>query len=186
MAAASRAGEHAGHRVIPCLDVDDGRVVKGVNFENLRDAGDPVELAAALRRRGRRRVDLPGRDRIVGGPGHHARGGAPDGRAGVHPADRRRGGADGRGCRRAAASRRGQGVGEHRRDRATGPAGRDGAPVRLAVHRAVRGRPHGARGVTADAVGLGGHHPRRPPRGPVSTPWRGPPGAPTSGSGRSC
>lgn len=33
-------------RVIPCLDVDDGRVVKGVNFENLRDAGDPVELAA--------------------------------------------------------------------------------------------------------------------------------------------
>ena len=33
-------------RVIPCLDVDQGRVVKGVNFENLRDAGDPVELAA--------------------------------------------------------------------------------------------------------------------------------------------
>ncbi|MGJ3509256.1 imidazole glycerol phosphate synthase subunit HisF [Enemella sp. A6] len=34
-------------RVIPCLDVHDGRVVKGVNFTNLRDAGDPVELAAA-------------------------------------------------------------------------------------------------------------------------------------------
>jgi cyclase len=33
-------------RVIPCLDVDNGRVVKGVNFANLRDAGDPVELAA--------------------------------------------------------------------------------------------------------------------------------------------
>src|SRR5215468_10248296 len=33
-------------RIIPCLDVDDGRVVKGVNFQNLRDAGDPVELAA--------------------------------------------------------------------------------------------------------------------------------------------
>ncbi|QOR72315.1 imidazole glycerol phosphate synthase subunit HisF [Ruania alkalisoli] len=32
-------------RVVPCLDVDAGRVVKGVNFENLRDAGDPVELA---------------------------------------------------------------------------------------------------------------------------------------------
>jgi cyclase len=32
-------------RVIPCLDVDAGRVVKGVNFDNLRDAGDPVELA---------------------------------------------------------------------------------------------------------------------------------------------
>jgi len=34
-------------RVIPCLDVTGGRVVKGVNFEHLRDAGDPVELAAA-------------------------------------------------------------------------------------------------------------------------------------------
>jgi cyclase len=33
-------------RIIPCLDVDGGRVVKGVNFANLRDAGDPVELAA--------------------------------------------------------------------------------------------------------------------------------------------
>ncbi|KAF4406119.1 MULTISPECIES: imidazole glycerol phosphate synthase subunit HisF [Streptomyces] len=32
-------------RVIPCLDVDGGRVVKGVNFKNLRDAGDPVEMA---------------------------------------------------------------------------------------------------------------------------------------------
>jgi cyclase len=34
-------------RVIPCLDVDAGRVVKGINFRDLRDAGDPVELAAA-------------------------------------------------------------------------------------------------------------------------------------------
>ncbi len=34
-------------RVIPCLDVDNGRVVKGVNFTDLRDAGDPVELARA-------------------------------------------------------------------------------------------------------------------------------------------
>lgn len=33
-------------RVIPCLDVDRGRVVKGINFDNLQDAGDPVELAA--------------------------------------------------------------------------------------------------------------------------------------------
>ena len=32
-------------RIIPCLDVSDGRVVKGLNFESLRDAGDPVELA---------------------------------------------------------------------------------------------------------------------------------------------
>ena len=34
-------------RIIPCLDVHAGRVVKGVNFVNLRDAGDPVEIAAA-------------------------------------------------------------------------------------------------------------------------------------------
>ena len=39
-------------RVIPCLDVKDGRVVKGVNFVSLRDAGDPVELASAYDREG--------------------------------------------------------------------------------------------------------------------------------------
>ena len=44
-------------RVIPCLDVDGGRVVKGVNFVGLRDAGDPVELAAAY--------DGQGADEIV-------------------------------------------------------------------------------------------------------------------------
>jgi cyclase len=43
--------------VIPCLDVDAGRVVKGVNFENLRDAGDPVELA--------RRYDAEGADELT-------------------------------------------------------------------------------------------------------------------------
>jgi imidazole glycerol-phosphate synthase subunit HisF len=44
-------------RVIPCLDVDAGRVVKGVNFENLRDAGDPVELA--------HRYDAQGADELT-------------------------------------------------------------------------------------------------------------------------
>lgn len=39
-------------RIIPCLDVRDGRVVKGVRFENLRDAGDPVALAAEYQRQG--------------------------------------------------------------------------------------------------------------------------------------
>lgn len=39
-------------RVIPCLDVDQGRVVKGVNFQDLRDAGDPVELAQRYERKG--------------------------------------------------------------------------------------------------------------------------------------
>ena len=39
-------------RIIPCLDIKDGRTVKGTNFVNLRDAGDPVALAAAYARQG--------------------------------------------------------------------------------------------------------------------------------------
>src|SRR6187399_147756 len=44
-------------RIIPCLDVDAGRVVKGVNFVDLVDAGDPVELAA--------RYDQEGADEVI-------------------------------------------------------------------------------------------------------------------------
>ena len=44
-------------RIIPCLDINGGRVVKGVNFVNLRDAGDPVEVAAAY--------DIAGADEVV-------------------------------------------------------------------------------------------------------------------------
>jgi imidazole glycerol-phosphate synthase subunit HisF len=40
------------HRIIPCLDVDAGRVVKGIEFEGLRDMGDPAELAARYNREG--------------------------------------------------------------------------------------------------------------------------------------
>src|SRR3954465_816723 len=39
-------------RIIPCLDIKDGRTVKGVNFENIRDAGDPVELGELYARQG--------------------------------------------------------------------------------------------------------------------------------------
>jgi cyclase len=39
-------------RIIPCLDIKDGRTVKGTNFIDLRDAGDPVELAAEYARQG--------------------------------------------------------------------------------------------------------------------------------------
>ena len=46
-------------RVIPCLDVKDGRVVKGVRFLELRDAGDPVEQAAAYDAAGAGRTDVP-------------------------------------------------------------------------------------------------------------------------------
>ena len=44
-------------RIIPCLDVNNGRVVKGVNFVQLRDAGDPVEIAKAY--------DAAGADELV-------------------------------------------------------------------------------------------------------------------------
>ena len=44
-------------RIIPCLDVTDGRVVKGINFTNLVDAGDPVEMAALY--------DLEGADELT-------------------------------------------------------------------------------------------------------------------------
>ncbi|HAB08046.1 MAG TPA: imidazole glycerol phosphate synthase subunit HisF, partial [Alcanivorax sp.] len=44
-------------RIIPCLDVDDGRVVKGVKFVDIRDAGDPVEVA--------RRYNEAGADEIT-------------------------------------------------------------------------------------------------------------------------
>ena len=44
-------------RIIPCLDIDNGRVVKGVKFLNIRDAGDPVEIA--------KRYDTQGADEIA-------------------------------------------------------------------------------------------------------------------------
>ena len=53
----STADERLAVRVIPCLDVDAGRVVKGVNFVDLRDAGDPVEMA--------RVYDAEGADELV-------------------------------------------------------------------------------------------------------------------------
>jgi len=55
--ASYRSGVTVAVRVIPCLDVDAGRVVKGVRFADLRDAGDPVELAAAY--------DAAGADELV-------------------------------------------------------------------------------------------------------------------------
>ena len=134
-------------RIIPCLDVDDGRVVKGVNFENLRDAGDPVELAAAYDARGRRRADLPGRD------GQSRRAAPPCSRSCRRTAEQvfipltvgggvrsvadvdvlLRAGADKVAVNTAAIAR-------------PGTAGRTVPPVRVAVHRAVGRRPHRARG----------------------------------------
>jgi imidazole glycerol phosphate synthase subunit HisF len=66
-------------RIIPCLDVNAGRVVKGVNFVELRDAGDPVEIA--------RRYDEQGADEITF-PRYHRQ----FRRSRHHPAHRRSGG----------------------------------------------------------------------------------------------
>ena len=136
------AHERSAVRVIPCLDVDAGRVVKGVNFQNLRDAGDPVELA--------RRYDAEGADELTflditassGDRETMLRRGPPHRRAGLHPADRGRRGAHGRRRRPAAARRRRQGRRQHRRHRPA-RAARARSPQRFGAPgaRAVGGRP---------------------------------------------
>ncbi len=151
-------------RVIPCLDVDDGRVVKGVNFENLRDAGDPVELAAAY--------DVEGADELT----FLDVTASSSGRTTMLDVVRRtaeqvfipltvgggvrtvadvdvllRAGADKVSINTAAIA-------------PPGVAGRDGRAVRFAVHRVVGRRAHRAGRVGADAVGLGSHHARRAAR----------------------
>ena len=108
-------GPRPAVRIIPCLDVDDGRVVKGVNFENLRDAGDPVELAAAYDAEGADELTFldvtassAGRATMLEVVQAHRR-------TGFHSADRRRRGAVGGRCRCAAARRCRQGFREHGR-----------------------------------------------------------------------
>ena len=133
-------------RVIPCLDVDDGRVVKGVNFENLRDAGDPVELAAVY--------DAEGADELT----FLDVTASSSGRATMLDVVRRtaeqvfipltvgggvRSVADVDVLLRAGADKV---VGQHRRHRAAGTAGRAVPAVRVAVHRVVGRRPDRAAG----------------------------------------
>ena len=72
-------------RIIPCLDVHNGRVVKGVNFVNLRDAGDPVEIAAAYDKAGADELvflDITASSDATGDCGGY---GAPGGRDRVYP-----------------------------------------------------------------------------------------------------
>ena len=77
-------------RIIPCLDVTGGRVVKGVNFVELRDAGDPVEIAARYNEQGADELtflDITATsDARDADPAHHRGGGV----AGLHPAHGRR------------------------------------------------------------------------------------------------
>ena len=170
-------------RVIPCLDVDAGRVVKGVNFRELRDAGDPVELA--------RRYDAEGADELT----FLDISASHEGRAttleivsrtaeqvfipltvGGGVAQRRR-------RRPAAARRRRQGGGQHRRDPPTRAGRRDRRPV----------RQPGARALASTRAGAPRHRrpaSRSPPTAaasrPGSTRSSGPRGRPSSVPARSC
>ena len=162
-------------RIIACLDVRDGQVVKGVQFERLRHAGDPAELARPVQRRGDRRGRHPryhGHDREAAGagPDRSAR------RAGdLHSPDRGRrhpvGGGRGRGGR----GGRRQGEPQHRGARAIRPcittlARRYGSQAvivaidakrggdRFAVYVAQRHARHAAR---RRRVGARGRRPRR-------------------------
>ena len=73
-------------RIMPCLDVDAGRVVKGTRFQELRDAGDPVELAAHYDREGGDELVFLDITATVEGRSRHARRDRPHRGAGVHPA----------------------------------------------------------------------------------------------------
>ena len=150
-------------RVIPCLDVSEGRVVKGVNFVDLVDAGDPGRTGPPVRRGGRRRADVPGHHRHQRQPAQRLRDDPAHRRAGVHPADRRRRGPHHRRHRRAAARRRGQGVGQLGR---RGPAGVPRPRRPTGSGRSAwssRSTPAGSAASTAAdlPVRVRGHHPRR-------------------------
>ena len=150
-------------RIIPCLDVDDGRVVKGVNFENLRDAGDPVELAAAY--------DAEGADELT----FLDVTASSSGRATMLEVVRRT--AEqvfipltvGGGVRSVAdvdvLLRAGADKVAVNPPRSPAPSCSPNCPASsVAVHRAVGRRPHRAGGRGADGVRLGGHHARRQAR----------------------
>ena len=140
-------------RVVPCLDVDAGRVVKGVNFENLRDAGDPVELA--------RRYDAEGADEVTfldvsassSRPRDHVRRRAAHGGGDLRPAHRRRRRAQRRRRRPPAAGGGGQGRRQHRRHRPARADRRDRRPVRQPGARAVASTPAGSPGAPATDSG---------------------------------
>jgi imidazole glycerol-phosphate synthase subunit HisF len=152
-----RSWDELAKRIIPCLDVMEGRVVKGIQFVGLRDAGDPVEQAI--------RYDRERADELVFldiTASHEGRASMLDvirrtAESDLHPLHGgRRRHQRGR-FQRDPGRRGGQGGGEHRR------APRSGAPIarRGSVRHAVRGRGdrrarHGA------GRPLGGVHPRRP------------------------
>ena len=139
-------------RVIPCLDVDAGRVVKGVNFRDLRDAGDPVELAAVYDAEGADELtflDITASQRRPGrpcttwcaAPPSRSSSRSPSAAASAASADVDR-------LLRAGADKVAR---EHRRDRPAGAAGRDRRPVRRRRCWCCRSTPAGADGRRAES-----------------------------------
>ena len=136
----------AAKRVIPCLDVKDGRVVKGVQFRNLRDMGHPAELAC--------RYDLEGADEVVfldisahqREPRHPGGLGARGGSRPVHPLHR---GGEASAAWRMCAGSSGQGAdkgGHQHRGREESPAHRGrGGPSSDASASSWPSMPHGIR-----------------------------------------
>ena len=171
-------------RVIPCLDVDAGRVVKGVNFVDLRDAGDPVEMA--------RVYDAEGADEltfldITASSGDRATTYDVVSRTAESvfiPLTVGGGSAQRRGRRPAAARRRGQGGGQHRRRRPAGADRRDRRPVRQPGARPLPRRPPlpGRRG-TESGFEITTHGGRRGTGRDAVEWWCGPP---NWARGRSC
>jgi phosphoribosylformimino-5-aminoimidazole carboxamide ribotide isomerase len=149
-----------------------GRVVKGVNFVELRDAGDPVEIARALQRAGRRRADLPRHHRHHRRPRPHPAHHRGGGLAGLHPAHRGRRRAHGRADVRRLLNAGADKVELQLRGRGRPAAHR--ARPRSATARSASWWPSMPSAEGDDcwrAAGLGRLHPRRPRATPGSTPW---------------
>lgn len=72
-------------RIIPCLDLKNGRVVKGTNFVNLRDAGDPVEAAVEYDRQGADELVLLDHHRVLRCARYHAGYRFPRGEQHIYP-----------------------------------------------------------------------------------------------------
>ena len=170
-------------RVIPCLDVDAGRVVKGTNFVDIRDAGRSRRARRALRRRGRRRARLPRHHRDERQARHGRRARAARGGRVLHPVHDRRRDPLGGGCPGRARRRRRQGLGELRRGRAAGAHLRARRRLRGAMRRAGdRRQAHGRRRARA----VGGLRRRRAHRRPAATSSSGRARACSAARGRSC